>query len=568
MWVRGQIDSLFTPDEIYAHGGLVVRTTLNLDWQHHAERAITLQLEALRQRNESGLDHNLNNAALVALDPHSGEILAMVGSPDYFDADHAGAVNMAIAPRQPGSALKPLIYAAAFDPQVRDAKRDPTNPQPFTPASMLLDVSTNFLTHDGKPYTPVNYDGVEHGPVLIRDALASSLNIPAVLTLNHIGLPALFKTAQALGITTLGDPDLYDLSLALGGGEVSLLELSGAYGAFANGGLRVTPNAILEVQDPQGRTLYRAPAMPAVRVLDERVAWLISDILSDDDARVTGFGRNSMLRLDRPAAVKTGTTTDFHDNWTIGYTPSLVVGVWAGNASHEAMRDITGLTGAAPVWHQFIRTVLEGQPEQPFIQPPGLVKVEVCRLSGMLPTPACPYRRAEWFIDGAQPRSPDTIYREVTIDRATGRLADDSTPPDRRVVQVVLDLPPQAQPWAHTHHLALLSDLLSGGIQPTSGAGVTDPALPLSLVSPPNGAIYQLSAGFDANAQSLRLAAVGEAGLGPVTFFIDGNPVATLAAPPYETWWPLAPGVHEVWAEARRSNGELVTSSRVRFEVH
>jgi membrane carboxypeptidase/penicillin-binding protein PbpC len=304
-----------------------------------------------------------------------------------------------------------------------------------------------------------------------------------------------------------------------------------------------------------------------VRVLDERVAWLISDILSDDEARSTGFGRNSMLRIDRPAAVKTGTTTDFHDNWTIGYTPSLVVGVWAGNANHEAMRNITGLTGAAPIWHQFIRTVLEGTPEESFTQPPGMVKVEVCRLSGMLPTTACPYRRMEWFIEGTQPQAEDTLYRQVTIDRSTGRLADESTPPDQRITQVVLDLPPLAQPWARSHHLILLSDMLTGVVQPTQESSSTSSPLPLSLVSPADGTIYQLSAGFDAQAQSLHLAAVGEAGLKQIMIYIDGTPVASLDAPPYETWWALTPGQHEAWAEATRANGEKTVSPRVHFEV-
>ena len=508
----------------------------------------------------------------MAIDPHTGEILAMVGSPDYFDPAHSGAVNMAVAPRQPGSALKPLIYATAFDPVL---------PSPFTPATMLLDVRTNFVTHDGKAYTPVNYDAVEHGPVLVRAALASSLNIPAVLTLQHIGLPALFKTANAMGITTLGDPARYDLSLALGGGDVTLLELTAAYGVFANGGVRVPPVAILEVdgqdgtpiKDQPSQVLFRAP-IPVQRVSDARVAWLISDILSDDDARVTGFGRNSVLRLDRPAAVKTGTTTDFHDNWTIGYTPDLVVGVWAGNANHEAMRDVNGLTGAAPIWHQFIRTVLEGTPARAFTRPPGLVQAEVCALSGLLPTSACPLRRIEWFIDGTQPRQPDTLYRQATIDTATGLLADASTPPARQATRTVLDLPPRAQPWAHAQRLVLLSDLVQGGAAAGSNPEDAPPSpndpgasSPLLLVTPSDRSIYQMAAGLDPASQSLHLLAVAEPGLGPVTLYVDGAPVATLASPPYEAWWPLSPGEHTAWARSTLPTGEVVTSPSLHFTV-
>jgi 1A family penicillin-binding protein len=380
MMVRQQAADLVSSDEIYRLGGVTIRTTLDLDWQQHAEDAVHHQLDRLAQEGAKSTGYNLNDAALVALDPVNGQILAMVGSPDYFSEQISGAVNMTLAPRQPGSALKPLIYAAAFDP---------AQSRPWTAATMLLDVTTNFTTHDGKAYTPANYDQVEHGPVLARTALASSLNIPAVLTLQHVGLERLLAEAGSLGITTLGDPDQYDLSLALGGGEVNLLELTAAYGALADGGARLTPQAILDIEDPQGNVIYTPPQPARPQVIDPRVAWLISDILSDDAAREIGFGLNSVLQIGHPAAVKTGTTTNFHDNWTVGYTPDLVVGVWAGNANHEAMRDVNGLTGAAPIWAEFMRTVLNGRPERGFTRPPGLVQVEICSLSGLLPTPDC-----------------------------------------------------------------------------------------------------------------------------------------------------------------------------------
>ncbi len=167
-----------------------------------------------------------------------------------------------------------------------------------------------------------------------------------------------------------------------------------------------------------------------MQVFDPRVAWLINDILSDDRARATGFGLNSTLKLDRTAAVKTGTTTNFHDNWTIGYTPDLLVGVWVGNSNYEAMHDVTGVTGAAPIWNETMRALLQGQPDRPFVQPDGLKQVEVCELSGLLPTPACPHTRLEWFIPGTEPTQTDTYYQQVWIDPSTGSLADDSTPLD------------------------------------------------------------------------------------------------------------------------------------------
>ncbi|MBN1147609.1 MAG: penicillin-binding protein 1C [Anaerolineales bacterium] len=561
MMARNQLDDRFTPEQIYASGGLVARTTLDLDWQRHAERAVARQLEALGQ-SQDGLGHNVNNAALVALDPQTGEILALVGSPDYFDAASAGAINMALSPRQPGSALKPLVYAAAFEAGAAGGG--------WTAATMLLDVRTSFITHDGKAYTPANYDQREHGPVLAREALGSSLNIPAVIALEHIGLERLFELASRLGITTLGDPHAYDLSLALGGGEVRLLELTAAYGAFANGGYRLSPRVILEVRDSQGNLLYSPPPAERLRVLDERVAWLISDILSDNQARYLGFGQNSILRLDRPAAVKTGTTSNFHDNWTIGYTPDLVVGVWTGNTNYEPMRAVNGLTGAAPVWHQFMRAVLSGQPRRDFVQPAGFARLEVCALSGLLPSEACPYRRWEWFIQGTQPVEYDTFYQQVEIDRATGLLADENTPLDRRVRRVVLDLPPQAQPWARAQGLALYQDYLPSGMLGSSSsfsAPSSDASAPLRLVSPPQGSAYRLSSSFDAGAQRILIEAVGEPGLLEVTLIVDGQPLATLSAAPYQAWWTLAAGEHQAWAECLRQDGKRMVSEIVMFFV-
>jgi penicillin-binding protein 1C len=553
MMVRSQLDALFSPEEIAQHGGLQVRTTLDLDWQRHAERSVERHLEELSS-GEFGLGHNVNNAALIAMDTQTGEIMALVGSPDYFDPNHGGAINMALSPRQPGSALKPILYSAALDPENTDS-------QPWTAATMLLDVDTAFVTQDGKAYTPSNYDQQVHGPVLIREALASSLNIPAVIALDHVGLDRLFTQATKMGITTLEDPQRYDLTLALGGGEVRLIELTAAYGAFANGGFRLTPSSILEVSDFQGNLLYSTQTPAEVRVLDERLAWLISDILSDNDARIMGFGEISSLRLDRPAAVKTGTTSNFHDNWTVGYTPELVTGVWVGNTSYEPMRDVNGLSGAAPIWHSFTRTVLTGQAEQAFSMPQGIERVEVCAISGLLPTPTCPYRRWEWFITGTEPTQLDAFYQLVTIDAATGALANDNTPLERRIDQLVLDLPPEAIPWAHAQGLTLLSDLTSGsGGGPVSGS-------PLRLVSPASGSVYYINPGLDPETQKLLIESVVDGDFVEVSLWIDGERLGVFDTAPFQVWWGLAVGAHEAWVEGVREDGDIVMSARVTFEV-
>lgn len=559
MMVRAEIDRLFPPPTRHAYGGLVVRTTLDLDWQHLAEQAVRRHLETL-QRSEDGLGHRVNNAALVALDVHNGEVLALVGSPDYFDRQHAGAINMALAPRQPGSAIKPFIYAAALDPKAPGG--------PWTAATMLLDVSTNFVIREGKAYRPENYDRLEHGPVSVRQALASSLNIPAVLTLEHVGLENFFTLARKVGLSTLQNPEAYDLSLALGGGEVRLLDLSAAYGTLANGGLRLEPQIILEVSSPDGRVLYTPPPTAARRALDERVAWLITDILSDDDARRIGFGVNTVLRLDRPAAVKTGTTSNFHDNWTVGYTPEVVVGVWVGNTSYEPMREVSGLTGAAPIWHQFLRAVMANRPPQEFRRPAGLVAVEVCVPSGHLPTPQCPTRRREWFIAGTQPQTTDSLYRLVTLDTATGLLANANTPAERRVTRLAWDLPPQAHAWARRQGVLLYADLL----QQTSAtsAALAAPAQgseTIWLTSPAQGALYRLSPLLDREAQRILLQVAGPTTLLQVVFRVDGAEVARRNAPPFQAWWPLTPGVHRVWAEAVLTDGQVVTSPVVTFTV-
>ncbi len=572
LWVRAGLSGLVELEG--RQETLVVRTTLDLDAQRKAEAAVQNQMALLAEADRTGLGHNVNNAALVTLDPTTGEVLALVGSPNYADAAHGGALNMAMAPRQPGSALKPLVYAAAFDPtrlQPAPGPQPAPGSQPWTAATMLLDVSTTFLTREGQPYTPVNYDGLEHGPVLARTALASSFNIPAVLTLEHVGLPALVSLASSLGITTLGSPDQYDLSLALGGGDVRLLELTAAYAAFANGGYRITPFAVLDIQTLRGEMRYQAPQPVPVQVLDPRVAWLVTDILSDNDARTPGFGPNSTLRIGRAAAVKTGTTTSFHDNWTVGYTPELVTGVWVGNASHDPMRNITGLTGAAPIWHQHMRSLLEGLPDRGFPRPDGLVRVEVCALSGLLPTPACPYNRMEWFIQGTQPAAPDTLYRQETLDTRTGGLAGPATPPEFQRRVTALDLPPQAQAWARSQNLLLWSDILArsgaaGGAppgQPTAG----QPAL--SLLSPAPNTTYQLAAGVAPENQRILVEAAyaGSAAPESLSLYVNGDLIAAFSAPPYRAWWPLTPGQHLLWAEASLPGGGVLSSSPVGITV-
>ncbi|MBN1680958.1 MAG: penicillin-binding protein 1C [Anaerolineae bacterium] len=536
--------------EYLYEGGLEVTTTLDLNWQQAAQDAAQRHLERLNDPPAGEPAHNANNGALVAIDPHTGQIRAMLGSPDYFDERIDGAVNASLAPRQPGSALKPFTYAAAFDPEL---------PEPWTPATMILDIGTPFVTRRLESYTPANFGLAEHGPVLIREALASSYNIPAVVALDYIGLDALVRLTTRLGISTLTDTSRFDLSLTLGGGEVRLLELTAAYGALANGGYRVDPVYILEVRDKDGHVLYEwKPAEHNQPVIDPRAAYLITDILSDNDARIPSFGPASMLNIGRPAAAKTGTTTDFRDNWTIGYTPNLVVGVWVGNADNTPMIEVSGISGAGPIWHEFMRRVLLGQPELEFTAPDGLVRAEVCATSGLLPTDYCPKTRWEWFVEGTVPTEYDTFYQPFIIDRQTGLLADETTPVEDRVERVYLVLPPEAHDWA----------VREGIPQPPVGAQIAGGEnVPARLLSPDPYTIFRLTPLLPEEEQRIRLTIAVPTHTQSVTYWLDDEELVTVNEEPFDTWWELHPGGHEVYAVVTLDDGSTITTDDVFFRV-
>jgi penicillin-binding protein 1C len=552
MVVRAWLEREFGLRALYTEG-LVVTTTLDLDLQHTGERVVRNHLERLARAGEGGAFHDVNNAALVALDPGSGQILALVGSPDYFDPTIDGAVNAALALRQPGSAIKPVTYAAAFDP-LRE--------QPLTPASVLLDVRTVFPTREGHPYVPVNYDHRFHGPVSAREALACSHNVPAVRVLQDVGVDRLVALAGELGLSSFVADERFGLALTLGGGEVRLLELVGAYSAFANGGYRVEPYAVLEVQDASGQLRYRSRSGSGARALDPRVAYLIADILSDDQARAPAFGTGSVLSLSRPAAVKTGTSSDWRDNWTVGFTPQLVTGVWAGNADGRPMVQVSGVDGAGPIWHDFMELALRGRPVLPFSEPPGLERERVCLPSGLLPTPYCPRTRAEVFIAGTAPTQPDDWYRPLQLDARTGVPAGPGTPPERIVEEVFVFPPAEVLEWARENGWPLPPDAMAGGEQTATEGG-------LVLVQPDAGSVYQLSSAVPGAYQSIRVAARPAEGVtvSEVTLYVDGEPLATLDSPPYEAFWRLSAGEHTFMARGLGRDGTVLESAPVTVRV-
>jgi 1A family penicillin-binding protein len=386
-------------DELLHEGGLRVITTIDLDLQSKAEDAVRAHAQ------EQEVQFRAKNSAMVAIDPKTGGILAMVGSRDYFDMENDGNFNIAIAKRQPGSAFKPFVYAAGFE-------------LGYTPKTALFDVPTQFSTRCdafGTPlpgsdeshcYMPENYDHTYRGPMSVRDALAQSVNVPAVKMLYLVGLDRALEFAERLGITTLGDKKRYGLTLVLGGGEVSLLDMTSAYGVFANDGIRVPSNAILRIEDSQG-VLIEEYIPDGKQVIEPEIARRISDILSDNDARTPAFGASSYLHFpERKVAVKTGTTNDYRDAWIVGYTPSLVVGAWVGNNDNTSMEKKVAGFIVAPMWNEFFRSAFSSLPEEVFPTPRSVDLSVKPALRGV-------WAGAETYL----------------IDRVSGKLATALTPP-------------------------------------------------------------------------------------------------------------------------------------------
>ncbi len=448
-YIRRQLEEKYGPDLVY-RGGLSVYTTLDYNIQQIAEQAARAQVKKLMDEKR-----NVSNASVVVIRPGTGEIVAMVGSVDYFNRDIDGQVNIALAPRQPGSAFKPFTYLTAFA-------------QGYTAATMLMDVRTVFEDPGNPPYVPENYDRKYHGPVRLRTALASSYNIPAVKLIQLVGVKNVINTAHRLGINTLNQ-DRYGLALTLGGGETTLLDMTYAYSVLANEGTMagtpvapedlkpgyrtLDPVSILKIVDANNKTLYEFKQPQKVQVVTPQLAYLLSDILNDNTARTPGFGSNSVLKLSRPAAVKTGTTSDWRDNWTIGYTPDYTVGVWVGNADNSEMEHISGVMGAAPIWREVMEKIHQTLPVRWYQEPPGMVRVEVCATSGLLPTPYCPERVKELFIVGTEPKTFDNIWQPFRIHKPTGKLATVYSPPDQVEEKVFPIYPPEAADWVRENNI-------------------------------------------------------------------------------------------------------------------
>jgi 1A family penicillin-binding protein len=538
MFVREQLVEKYG-EKMVEEGGLVVTTTLDPQKQAIAEEVVTTY------GNKNRGAFRALNAALVSIDPKTGQILAMVGSRDYWNKDIDGNVNVTTRDRQPGSSIKPYIYATAFG-------------KGYLPETTLFDLNTDF----GNNYKPKNYDLGQRGPVSMRTALACSLNIPAVKTLYLVGMDDALKTAHAMGITTLNEPSRYGLSLVLGGGEVKLLDHTAAMSTFATEGVKNEKTPILKIEDSKGKVLEEYKDK-GEKVLDENVARAINDLLSDNNARAPVFGSSSSLRLSRPAAAKTGTTEEFRDAWTVGYTPNLSCGVWAGNNDNSVMRSgADGVYVAAPIWHEYMERALSGMPSENFNRSYQLKghqsdkkvikgqtgkgeKIKICTISGKRATDQCPSETVQekefseahcilYYVDKSNPLGP-----------VPKKPQDDPQ---------FLNWETPVKSWAYSHGggnypPGEYCDLHTEGNKPS-----------ISITSPANASTVS-------NPITITTSVSAPLGVNRVEFYFDSILIATDFNSPFETAYiTTASGVHNITARVY-DKGNYSAEDKIKVKV-
>ncbi len=544
-------------------GGLKVITTLDYKLQEQVEDILKAETDKLK-------NYEVGNAAAVVLDPKTGEILSMAGSKDYFAPSEPegciegktcvfeGNVNVALGQRQPGSATKPITFAAGM------LKGYPAS---YT----MMDVKTVFPGGAGLPaYTPVNYDGQFHGPVQVRYALGNSYNIPAVKMLALVGVKNVMELGYKMGLSTW-EPTAENissvgLSLTLGGREVRLLDLTSAFSVFANRGNRQEPVSILKVEDSEGKVLYEYKPTDGVRVLEDGVAFIISNILADNGARTQAFGSNSVLNVPgKVVSVKTGTTDQKRDNWTIGYTPSISAGVWVGNNDNSVMdpKIASGVTGASPIWQKIMIAALKDKPSEPITRPDSVNELEIDGLMGGQGKDGSP-KRKEFFLKGSEPTAGSPAYQRVKVCKVnTHRQANDGEDLEEKDVIVLQEADPTGadlwqkgiNEWVLTAANPLFVGTDKGcsgipGFSTGGGSGV------ISIVNIPNGA--NVPRVFDVLAR-----ANSPAGVKKVVWLLDGAVKHSQTAEPFafHVEFPQGDtGSHTITVELEDNNGQKHTS--------
>jgi len=536
MYVKDYLESKYGAQAVEQQG-LKVYTTLDWDKQQIAERVV-------REGALNNVKYKAENAALVAMNPKNGQILAMVGSKDYFDTTIDGQVNVAIRDRQPGSSFKPYVYLKAFE-------------KGYTPETYLWDVDTNFSTDTGKDYNPKNYDGKNRGPIKIKEALAMSLNVPAVETLYLVGVNESVALAKKLGITTLNKPQDYGLSLVLGGGEVKLLDHVSAFGSIANNGIAHKKVSILKIEDAKGNIIEEYKDNPGEKIIEEKYIAMLDHVMSTNSYRAPVFGNNSPLAFsDRPGAAKTGTTNEWRDGWTIGFTPSLAVGVWAGNNDNRIMAPgADGIFVAAPIWRAFMNEVLKNYNIEDFPKydkeasktgKPILdgdikfeEKIEVCEIPGeknkyCLANSACPNKLRDekkfftghsilWYVNkdypqGGAPEKPENDPQFKNWEKAVKKWAEDQ--------KDIKDTP------------APENECKSSDFENYKPS--------INITSPTNGSTVSISTPL-----SISISSSSEYGLNSIKLFVDGNEVASSGDNSFSYSYSIPIGKTDLDIEAR-----------------
>lgn len=540
-------------DKMVEQGGLKVTTTLDYKLQENAQKIVKDEVAKLS-------NFKVGNGAAVVLDSRTSQILAMVGSKDYFATDYDGNVNVTLSLRQPGSATKPITYAAGLQ-------------NGFTAAYPIMDVKTEFYNGSNNPaYIPVNYDGQYHGPTQVRYALGNSFNIPAVKMLSLVGVDKNMELGYDMGLTswepTRANIENAGLSLVLGGREVRLLDLTGAYSVFANGGKRKDPVSILKVTDAKGKVLYENKDIEGSKILDPGVAFIIASILSDNGARTAAFGSNSVLNVPgKTVAVKTGTTDQKRDNWAIGFTPSVVVGVWVGNNDNTVMNPAiaSGVTGASPIWQKIMMAALKDKPNEQFTVPDNVVQQDIDSLMGGQPKDGSPTRK-EYFLKGSAPTSSSPAYQHQKVCNVNNhRLANDGEDAtDKDVIVLSENDPSGANRWQAGINQWVLTaadgrfvgtDKGCNGVVGFANAGSS--SAPISIVNISNGA--NVPRVFDVLAKTNS-----PAGVKKVTWSIDGATKSTQTSEPFALHVEFPDGdkgSHTITATLEDNNGGTFTST-------
>lgn len=545
MFVKSLLEEKYGQAQVET-GGLRITTTLDLDLQEIAQQAVTEEIEKVEHLN-------ITNGGAVVIDPNTGEILAMVGSKDYQNPDF-GKVNVTMALRQPGSAIKPVTYVTAF-------KRG------YTPASLIMDTLTKFPGGDRPEYLPTNYDGKEHGPLQVRYALGSSINIFAVKMLAKIGVSQMLKTAYEMGISTLEPTskniNRLGLSVTLGGGEVKLLEMATAYSAFANGGKKVAPLAILKVEDKDDKILEESRSQTNKEVLTPQEAFLISHILSDNNARLITFGENSAINItSTQVAVKTGTTNDKRDNWTIGWTPAVLVGVWVGNNDNSPMKEVaSGVSGAAPIWRRILLEALKNRPAGGFNPPAGIVTADIDVVSGHRAHNGFS-SRTEYFIEGTEPVGEDPVHVKLKVCKVSGKLA---TPVDiargdyeEKEYFIFKENDPTAGPGGVNKWQEGIDNWLGGQTderyRPPTEYCDSENKIDVRFLEPAHKA--QVNSSFRVKIEPISVHQIEK-----VELFVNGESKVVMTSPPYERDLTLPMGTYTLKARVKDAEGRQAESS-------